>query len=119
MQKIPSLYGFSIITLVLVLMVINHFVYLRILENSLAQVDSPEQSGAPEDLKESEPVNDQSEGPANGIDESSIQDALDESSVDSGEEEGAEDGEGEETVDPDPEPEDENTNGTSENSTSS
>lgn len=113
MQKIPSLYGFSIITLVLVLMVINHFVYLRILENSLAQVNTPEQNGVAEDLEDNEASSEQTEDSANGATEGSIQDALDESSVNSGDE-NTEDGDGE----TDPDSEEADSNGTAEDTVS-
>ncbi|MEX0933627.1 MAG: hypothetical protein WDZ74_02620 [Candidatus Paceibacterota bacterium] len=36
MQRIPTIYGFSIIILVFVLMILNHFIYLAILEKSYA-----------------------------------------------------------------------------------
>lgn len=35
MQRIPTLYGFSIIVLVLVLMIVNHIIYMKILEDSM------------------------------------------------------------------------------------
>lgn len=36
MQRIPTIYGFSIIILVFVLMILNHFIYLAILERAYA-----------------------------------------------------------------------------------
>ncbi len=40
MQRIPTLSGFSIIILVLVLMVINHIIYMEILDRSMESVNS-------------------------------------------------------------------------------
>jgi len=36
MQRIPTVYGFSIIILVFLLMILNHFIYLAILEKAYA-----------------------------------------------------------------------------------
>lgn len=36
MQRIPTIYGFSIIILVFILMILNHFIYLAILESAYA-----------------------------------------------------------------------------------
>ena len=36
MQRIPTVYGFSIIILVFILMILNHFIYLAILERAYA-----------------------------------------------------------------------------------
>lgn len=73
MQKIPSLYGFSIITLVLVLMVINHFVYLRILESSVEETKQSTQSevqtnGSSSDvMDEEESENGSADGASEGL----------------------------------------------------
>jgi hypothetical protein len=42
MQRIPTVYGFSIIILVFVLMILNHFIYLAILEKSYAAAAAQE-----------------------------------------------------------------------------
>jgi hypothetical protein len=34
MQRIPTVYGFSIIILVIILMILNHFIYIAILERT-------------------------------------------------------------------------------------
>lgn len=39
MQRIPTVYGFSIIILVFVLMILNHFIYLAILERAYAAAE--------------------------------------------------------------------------------
>lgn len=42
MQRIPTTYGFSIIILVFVLMILNHFIYLAILEKAYAAAEAEE-----------------------------------------------------------------------------
>ncbi len=42
MQRIPTVYGFSIIVLVIILMILNHFIYIAILERTEAKEVVPE-----------------------------------------------------------------------------
>jgi len=44
--RVPTLYGFSIIVLVLVLMILNHFIYLGILERSIETVENKAHAAA-------------------------------------------------------------------------
>ncbi|MDZ7726487.1 MAG: hypothetical protein U5L75_02815 [Candidatus Campbellbacteria bacterium] len=61
MQRVPTLYGFSIIVLVLVLMVLNHFIYLGILESSIDEVEDNANDRNEQEQVEPTPADDDDE----------------------------------------------------------